>query len=561
MPRVVVRSATVRRRWWLRRRSSEVIGLCLVALYLMICARFWWLDLSKEDHHALIVPGSFTNSQKEAFRDDDDPPLWQRMATESIFLPNNNNNKDRTGNHVLYVGNFGLGHRLSKLVSAYHLACQDDLCPWLQEFRVDWGSCGDGDDDTAANNNNTHEDVFSYLFGSNRLRILCNKNVTETASHSSPKTLLIRNDVQGYYAAQSYKNARIPLLRKALQSPDHVWNQKMDWDWAFFGQLVRGFRTRHGAALDAFQWQHKWDQHYVVGLHLRAGNGEKDHFVQADRGVTNLTDWCQAVTSTLRCALAQQQPKVPILVFVSTDTTDLIPVVKAALDDIPVVVFPQARLPSQEGVSYQKWTEGDQCYDGWKSAMTDMTLLALSNLVVAATRSTFTQILPLSQVLPGPRKKNQNDDDDSKYKFCEVGENGKVMTCFGDRQSWFLRQGGESTWRSSKTGQCEAVVPGPMKRSEKLPADHLRIVHKVMVHLPDVPEDSLRKDAITFLTTPNSTESRFYYGPIFSRKYRGGQNKVFRSEWTWIGAVAVGLSVRLEIWYPQNCTAGTGERK
>ena len=60
------------------------------------------------------------------------------------------------------------------------------------------------------------------------------------------------------------------------------------------------------------------------------------------------------------------------------------------------------------------------------------------------------------------------------------------------------------------------------------------IVHKVMVHLPDVePDDALRQQAVVFLRDP-SADDRFYYGPAFARKYRGGQNAIFRPDWNWL---------------------------
>lgn len=134
---------------------------------------------------------------------------------------------------------------------------------------------------------------------------------------------------------------------------------------------------------------------------------------------------------------------------------------------------------------------------------------------------------------------SDNRRPSGKYKFCEVGDNGKAMTCFPDRKSWFLRQEGEKTWRSptkEEDGRCNAIVPSPMKRSEPN-HDNDRIVHKVMVHLPDVEDDPLKSDALAFLAA-DSTESRFYYGPAFSRKYRGGANKAFAREWTWIDDTA-----------------------
>lgn len=551
--------------------GNETVLIGMICLYVLICLLFWiTIDLSSP--LVVVTKEKSAQSTQQQQQQQQNPlelnadlssSLSTRLAQQPLFIDpnrtaeirhpltqgNNNNN-----HYFLYTGKFGLGHRLSKLVSAYHLASQPDLCPYVSEFHVQWGTCSD-DDTTKNNNRQTNEtarpDIFAYLFGSHRLRVVClndetsvrppkNHHRDSSLSQQQSKTVIVRNDVQGYYAGQSYKNARIPVSQTALQSPRHAWQQKMDFDRVFFAKLLQAFAHQHGHALTTFQQEYKWQDHFVIGLHLRAGNGEKDHFVQADRGVANVTEWCLAVVATLQCALSdlvvsgggRLAAAFPVLVFVSTDTTDVIPLVQAALRDKVdgVVTFPQPRLPTQEGVSYQKWTVGDECFDGWKSAMTDMALLAASNVVVAATRSTFTQILPLSQVLL-PR---QNDKEKSGYRFCEIGNAGQAMSCFRDRQAWLLRQRGEHTWRSrsSTHEKCNSIKPSSMGAFSNTLEDHDRIVHKVMVHLPDVQEDPLRKDALQFLRG-FTEESRFYYGPAFARKYRGGQNSVFTPEWTW----------------------------
>jgi hypothetical protein len=58
------------------------------------------------------------------------------------------------------------------------------------------------------------------------------------------------------------------------------------------------------------------------------------------------------------------------------------------------------------------------------------------------------------------------------------------------------------------------------------------VVHKLMVHLPDIEEDPLRLHAIKFLQN-SSSDMRFYYGRTFAKKYRHGANEVFREDWTW----------------------------
>ena len=531
-------TTTIERQRPRRTGRSEVILLGMIGMYVFICFSFWYLiDLSPPKNQT-VEKGVQSSSTKNFVAQADRLRVSELSRPSSMFIdPKKNSGTTIALNSMLYVGKFGLGHRLSKLVSAYHLVTsQPDLCQYLDEFRVDWGSCKDGTAQDGDNNNNSSSsnqaqepdtDIFAYLYGSNRLKIPCSTGDQRTRQDPQvgkglSKTVIIRNDVQGYYAGQSYKNAQIPLSLEQLQSSENIWNRKMDFDRAFFQQLLYGFHRQHGTNLKDFQQKHAWQDHYVVGLHLRAGNGEKDHFVQADRGVANLTEWCRAVVSTLRCAMNDlSTASLPVMVFLSTDTTDLIPVIKAALPDVPVVTFPQTRPPAKEGVSYQKWTQGEQCFDGWKSAMTDMALLAASDLLIAATRSTFTQILPMSQVLPS------RQDDDASIKFCEMGGDGHVMTCFSDRQAWFLRQNGETTWQSSSSSKCTKIIPKPMQ----LPyAESDRVVHKVMVHLPDVGEDPLLLQALEFLE--KSKESRFYYGPAFARKYRGGPNAVFRPEWT-----------------------------
>jgi hypothetical protein len=36
-----------------------------------------------------------------------------------------------------------------------------------------------------------------------------------------------------------------------------------------------------------FMKKHKFEEHTVVGIHLRAGNGEKEHFEESGRGISN----------------------------------------------------------------------------------------------------------------------------------------------------------------------------------------------------------------------------------------------------------------------------------
>lgn len=357
------------------------------------------------------------------------------------------------GNRLIYLGRFGLGHRLSKLSAAYHLAQQIHV----DVLDVRWGTCND-------------QDIFAYLFGSSEWKLQ-----STSRSSASEQSILVRNDVQGYYAGQAYKNYQVPLTDSVLR----LWSEKLESDAVFFRTLSERFRFQ-GEVSD-FRRRHEWNDHTVIGLHVRAGNGEKDHFEEASRGIHNSTNWLQDLAHVLRTKVANASRP---LVFIATDTVQVISELQKQLEGIPVVNFSQERVPPNQGVSYQTWQEGIQCLHGWRDSAIDMMLLSQVDTLIAATRSTFTQILPLRMVL-------------ERGSFCEV--DGRRLDCFDQLEDWLYRKG---------------RVSG--------------VTHKVMVHLPD-PTESL--DTIQKYLRSGSRE-QLVYGGWYAKKYR--RPKVpFRTEWTW----------------------------
>lgn len=528
-------------------------------------------------------------------------------------------------NELLYVGTFGLGHRLSKLSSAYHLAVAvahgmldvdananvdaagknnrntsssetasaAATVPTIDVLKVHWGSCQGND-----------IRIFAHLFGSSFIQIPITR---ETASATGTdraveiatstdeaerrqqqqrrqlsKTVLVRNDVLGYYAGQAYKNAGIliPLnytlddgngnsninssgTATSWRSP---WFQKMDSDVTFFRHLCDNFRGRK--SVRDFQADSGWHNHTVIGLHIRAGNGEQYHFAKADRGISNTTVYVQRVVQLLEQFIAEQKYQhasdtpssspAPPLIFLATDQADLIPVIQDLTRQFGVetISFPQSRLSKDQGVSYQTLRKGRPCLDGWMTSMSDMFLLAEADMLVAGMRSTFTQILPLSLIFA--RDRNNNSSISNKmsmattrakttpWKFCEA--DGYSLSCFRDRQAWVFRQDTAVHQDRIRTIRLDHDTTGSSNGGGD--DQHQTVVHKVMVHLPDVELEPALQGMRTFLldddankTTATAGDNNnddkyvptFPYGGRINPKYRkvNGKKPVFREDWTW----------------------------
>lgn len=398
-------------------------------------------------------------------------------------------------NRLYYVARFGLGHRLSKLSAAYHLA---SVLLDLPEIELHWGSCKTGD-----------LDIFNFLFGTHKLTL---RNTREAVDQRD-KQVLVRNDVAGYYSGQSYKNAQVPLPIHYVdrsESSSNPWKQKMLLDRVLFQDLLNRFLKRTPEVV-RFQEQVDWKTHTVIGLHVRAGNGEQDHFASSGRSVTDTSTFLRNVCLLLRKFTAENIHG-PVLLFLATDTESVIPIVQSACNDsddtrasdtvypkIPVVIMSQPRVQASQGVSYHAWDQGKDCFQGWQASMMDMTLLTHSNVLVAGMRSTFTQILPRALVM------------DRGEPFCEVQETGRTMTCWDNEDSWLFRK--------------------PRGRTYSLDSAASPVTHKLLVHLPDLEPNPWIEKVQTFLKNKESSSVVFAYGERFDSKYRR-KGQQFREDWT-----------------------------
>jgi hypothetical protein len=497
----------------------------------------------------------------------------------------NANDLDHTYmDRVVHVGMFGLGHRLSKLAAAHHLAERlgASVAPTALVLEVRWNDCDIGNPDGKNGGDNANNIFRRFFSGSNEVPILRSNNYKNNDGHnvqqppqrSQGKTILVRNDVHGYYAGQAYKNFQIPIDDDSTLL---AWRDKLESDRRLFLHLRdRFFRTSstngsssssstHGAILRDFQKRYRWEDHHVIGVHIRAGNGETGHFADAQRATTTTTldhnhgNYYHNNSTTMiiprlleqlmdQLSSQKRTIKKPFLIFVATDTVEWIEWIQTALPHIPVISFPQPRVDRGKGVSFSQWKgmgggtttadadpdhdtdppADDRCYAGWVAAATDMFLLAATDTLVATTRSTFTQILPLALVLGGNgtfcevrtvTTTNTTAATTTTSRGLQQHDHRHRLACFTDLYQWLFGNDTDGA-------------------------------HKVMVHLPDIVQNAAEEkndrvfdNAQQFLvdsTTPPDNGAKneeedwrlYYYGRKYNPRYR--EKRPFRTTWTWV---------------------------
>jgi hypothetical protein len=477
-------------------------------------------------------------------------------------------------NELIHRAFFGLGHRLHRSAAAWHLA---KSLGDVTHFRFHWESCsassgggGTADDQPQQQSSEVgHEEVdyniFRYLFG-NDVWIVPSHHQHDLDDYHHPsalstmsqlnttgdrllfpfprKMILIRNDVSGYVKGQLYKDLQLPveatrttaaggeasssglpstpssLLRGTLGP----FGEKLASDVKFY-KLLRE-RYRHGHEVDEFMRDHQFRDRFVVGLHLRAGNGEGMHFEGSGRRIANETEFVLNLVKVIGKFVGTEDGTkrnsgrflLPPLLFLATDTANLIPVVQDASRRLSVVIetviLPQHRLEANAGVTFSALEgAGQKCLEGWRAMASDMMLLSHADAVVAAKHSTFTQSLPLALVL------------DQERPFCEASETAEVMTCATNMEAWLFRH------RDEKLATYSAFDSEDGEERDR-PMTTVS-PHMVTLLLPDVAKPPEFGQARTFLTeTWNgpSSEAIFRYGRSkFDRKYRtakpGGESK------------------------------------
>jgi hypothetical protein len=303
---------------------------------------------------------------------------------------------------VDYFSCCGAGHRFSKLSDSYYLAKQIGF-----GLRVFFGFCD-------------NQEVFSYFFGPQPaqevLRMTSRWNGTMDNTH-----LKVSNENPGF----------TKLTRYGGNSSCRCEHDRLKSDIEFFTGIRDRFRDRD--RVDIFRRDHFVGK-TVIGVHIRAGNGETGDFERKNRTIQNIDMWSESITNLLhRLSLNFTDP--PIL-FLATDTSHIISIFKKLLQDVmPVVDLSQYRVDHGHGVLFGQRgrvdTVGKNCLNGWSDTFTDMMILSHADVVIAGRPSSFTQSIPMTMALAKPKTERK-----VLQSFCEVDPAATEMKCYEDLLDW-----------------------------------------------------------------------------------------------------------------------------
>lgn len=253
-------------------------------------------------------------------------------------------------------------------------------------------------------------------------------------------------------------------------------------DKQFYRQLRSLFRFND--RVQSFVDEHRFSERIVVGIHIRAGNGEAGDFKEKERGIRDIDAWLvntakmiHQLTIKIRSAYSkeinQQKPLSP-LVFIATDDPRVVNKLANATSryNISTVAFPQERLDSGSGVAYNhKWDTNEACREGWVNQFIDATLLGAADVAIAGTYSSFSQSVALMTVLSESVVSAQAKDSKqtghsmtltngaSRFAhrlFCEVHGVEDTMRCYDNYLDW-LYANNQLHWTSSSTNGSSTV--------------------------------------------------------------------------------------------------------
>ena len=445
---------------------SSIISIVFMCQFQPILFNYYSLaELSTNSISIHTTNSTTTTISKEPTTDDDEEEEEEdtrlpSMATskrlrEELIEENRKqrNNMSKEPIQIFHRAVSGLGHRIGKMTSAYHLVGAMNLTNGLSNS---WGWECQGKKE----NSTETMDIFYYLFGDDLLSVPTTKTQRPMIDH--PYLVGLRRQITDASARLQIKDAdkgvriinEIPgymcltTAKQISELPLEIMKDKVHSDFELYTRL-RGLFRDNDVALDFIQ-QHNYTDHYVFGLHIRAGNGEKGHFQDNLREIYNLEEWISNFAKMmLEYVTTEEYRKLsngkPPLLFVATDTAKSIDLLQTQLSNhnidtnnennnissiIPVIHFSQEYMKDGEGVSYRaKHKEAQECYQSWSNQFMDMTLLSASDVVIAGMYSSFTQSMPMKIMIANPVEENNK-------MFCEVGRTAKVMHCMTRYADW-----------------------------------------------------------------------------------------------------------------------------
>ena len=343
--------------------------------------------------------------------------------------------KAKNKSTVEYRACCGLGHRLSKMVDAYHIARKKNY-----GLRVFWEFC----------DNKTES--FHHFFGPQPLSELQN-------AQDGREVIKISNEA----------HCIEKLVRDGNSSQCKCPSDYIESSGEFYNSLVERFRYKD--EVDAFRRYHRFDDHFVLGMHVRAGNGEQGDFVEKERAIHNVTSWVKSMSTILLTISRNTTNGRPPLLFLATDTASMVETFRHALrGEMEVVEYEQERPPEGSGVIFGQHGSQNmlnlttELCQNLKSALVDMMVLTSSDVVISGRPSSFSQSLPMGVAL---------SRDHAMY--CEVAPNDRYR-CYQTLHEWCCL--GKSCiseeYRRVPVSDCEIpsrfIVKRPESETRSLPS-------------------------------------------------------------------------------------------
>jgi hypothetical protein len=355
---------------------------------------------------------------------------------------------------VDYYACCGLGHRLVRMSLAAYVAKQRNFT-----LRCFWGWCGE----------QQPIEVFSYLF-----RPYLASEVSHVQSRG--QLLPFYNEISGFKA----------LFRKPTANTSECTCQpdKIASDLELYTSLRQRFRNKN--LVDSFV-QDNFVDTTVIGIHVRAGNGEGGDFERKGRHIDNPQDWVGDVGKLIRDFVKSSKLPNPTVVYIATDTPSMIDIFRIEMSphNIKVLDLPQQRREEGQGVLFGEANKvnnkGDElddyssCLKGWTDTLTDMFILSHADVVIAGKPSSFSQTAPMSLAFGKktpkvptpyceviPKSEAQNIDGATEWK-----EEAPTLKCYESYLDWCCNY---STW---------------VRFKKKGPNNHTKITSKEFVRFPN----------------------------------------------------------------------------
>lgn len=325
---------------------------------------------------------------------------------------------------VDYYACCGIGHRLVRMSLANYVAKVKGFA--LRSF---WGWCGE----------KAPIEVFSYLFS---------PQLEEELDQVQSSNIIIPfyNEVPGFVAVSRNPNQ--------TNCPCHA--DKIQADLELYTSLRKRFRLKD--QVDSYV-EDNFKGNIIIGIHIRAGNGEGADFARKGRTISNPQIWVEQVSNLIRDLIEKERSSLPPAVYIATDTPSMVNAFRETFkrDSIPVLELPQqGRRREGHGVLFgvsdkvhnkdiDASDDYSSCLRGWTDTLTDMFLLSHADIVVAANPSSFSQTIPMSLAFGNPSRKVAKS-------YCEViprREDAKLMDqaltlqCYSSYLDWCCNF---STW-------------------------------------------------------------------------------------------------------------------